>query len=478
MKPVLLLLLAIGRRGAVGFAFMLLGLSCSAWILSSRQHADPFFQWVLCNVLGSILAVGLGVGAGTALPALQAHTPLRLAPGSERSLRRLLWSLSLGISVPISMSALLMPASLAWWMVPWSLGHMTLATAMGVAMSLGYGLGMSLFGWGVRLALVLGGLGLWHSMGLAIEAVPMKGSPGDPGTLGWLPLSVGIAALLAWAWAVPRLAWLLCDSRARKLDPGWLTRTVVASELGAASSRYPAGDRLAQWLTLRPAAPWRASPLELGALVLLYVCVGAIAWVWTLPQLGGSAWAPVLIWAVLVTLTALPWLQMPWMSPRALLVPGGLQRDGLARQLFGLLIRRNSGRALFETALLSAALSIGWLAAGRDVGLGAFAALLVIGAAMLPANFAVSMALLRLASSRWRESSLLLLALQPLASMAALGALGLRPRLDDPATLWIWAALSWPISLLITLLLLRALARPLELLDLGRMPASPMSGPR
>jgi hypothetical protein len=377
------------------------------------------------------------------------------------------------------MSAFLMPASLAWWMLPWSLGHMTLATAIGVAMSLAQGLGMSLFGWGVRLASGLGLLGLWHSMQLAVElvvgALMINGAAaGAPRTPEWLALVLGIAVLAAWAWTVRQFARLLIDSRAHRLDPKWLARTVVASVLGA-SPRNPTGGGLAQWLALRPAAPWQASPWELGALLLMCVGVGYLSSVWADPGHAGSHWVSVLVWAVSVACTALPWLQMPWMSPRALLVPGGLQRTGLSHQLLALTLRHNAGRALFDTALLSASLWLGWTAAGRDVGLSALAALLVVGAALLPANFAVGLALLRLVGSRWREPTGLLLGLQPVASLAALHALGLRPRLDEPATLWAWAALAWPISLLITALLVRILARPLERLDLGRMPASPMN---
>lgn len=211
-------------------------------------------------------------------------------------------------------------------------------------------------------------------------------------------------------------------------------------------------------------------------LALMCVGVGYLGSVWTDAEFKRNAWLSVMAWAVAVTVSALPFLQMPWMSPRAMLAPGGLQREGLAMQLFGVMLRHNALRTLFDIGLLSVALGIGWVRTGGEFGLGTFAALMAVGAALLPVNFAVSLALLRAAGSRWREPLGLLLFLQPLASLTALGSLGLRPQLDEPATLWAWAALSWPISLLVAGLLLKLLARPLETMDLGRMPASPMSG--
>lgn len=474
MKPVFLLVVAIGRRGGVPLALLMLLPLWVAWI---SRNQFPLAQWLLAALFGSLLAMALGAIAGMALPALQAHTPLRVAPGAERALRRLLWSISLGVGVLMALPTLaLPPASLLWWLLPWSLGHMTLAAATGLAISLAPGLGMSRFAWSVRLALGLGLVALWRSMALALEALPHDELPaGEPRPLAWLALAVGLFALAAWAWAVPRLARLLYDSRAPRLDTRALERTVLASVLGAAP-RHLAGRGLAQWLALRHASPWKASPWELGAVALMCAGVGYLGSTYSDLKLPGGGWASVTLWAVAVACTAVPWVQMPWMSPRTLLVPGGLQRAGLARQLFMLTLKHNAGRALFDTALLSAALWLGWLVAGREVGLAAFAALLVMGASLLPANFSVALVMLICAGGRWREASGLLLGLQPTVSLATLYVLGVRPRLDEPATLWAWAALSWLISLLLAALLMRTLARPMARLDLGRMPAAPMSG--
>ena len=474
MKPVLLLLLAIGRRGPVPLAlFMLLPL----WVAWISRNQIPLAQWLLAALFGSLLALALGAIAGMVLPALQAHTPLKVAPAAERTLRRLLWSLSLGVGALVALPTLVrLPASFLWWLLPWSLGHMTLAAATGMAISLAPGLGMNRFAWGLRLALGVGLVALWRSMALAMEALAQQELPaGEPRPLAWIALAVGMALLVASAWAVPQLARLLSDSRAPRLDTRTLQRTVLTSVLGA-TPRNLAGKGLAQWLALRHSSPWRASPWELGAVALLCVGVAYLGSTRVDPALALGDLASVGLWVVAVACTALPWVQMPWMSPRALLIPGGLQRSGLSRQLFALTLRHNAGRAIFDTAVLSLALWLGWWAAGRDVGLASLAGLIAVGAALLPNNFAIALVLLRAAGSRWREPSGLLLGLLPAMSLAALHGLGISPRLDDAATLWTWAALSWPISLLIVAALLRVMARPLERMDLGQMPASPMSG--
>lgn len=474
MKPVFLLLLAIGRRGPGPLALLMLLPLWVAWI---SRNLFPLAQWMLAALFGSLLAMGLGAIAGMVLPALQSLNPLRVAPAAERTLRRLLWSLSLGVGGLLALPTLLLPpASFLWWLLPWSLGHMTLAAATGMAISLAPGLGMNRFAWGLRLALGLGLIALWRSMALAMEALAQQDLPaGEPRPLAWIAMAVGIALLTASAWAVQQLARLLSDSRAPRLDTRSLQRTVLTSVLGA-TPRNLAGKGLAQWLALRHSSPWRASPWELGALVLMCIGVGYMGSTRVDPVLALGDLASVMLWVVAVACTALPWVQMPWMSPRALLIPGGLRRGGLSRQLFAVTLRHNAGRAIFDAAALSLALWLGWWGAGRDVGLAALAGLIVVGAALLPTNFAVALVLLRAAGSRWREPSGLLLGLLPAVSLAALHGLGIRPRLDDAATLWAWAALSWPMSLLIAVLLLRVMARPLERMDLGRMPASPMSG--
>lgn len=474
MKPVFLLLLAIGRRGPGPLALLMLLPLWVAWI---SRNLFPLAQWMLAALFGSLLAMGLGAIAGMVLPALQSLNPLRVAPAAERTLRRLLWSLSLGVGGLLALPTLLLPpASFLWWLLPWSVGHMTLAAATGMAISLAPGLGMNRFAWGLRLALGLGLIALWRSMALAMEALAQQDLPaGEPRPLAWIAMAVGIALLTASAWAVQQLARLLSDSRAPRLDTRSLQRTVLTSVLGA-TPRNLAGKGLAQWLALRHSSPWRASPWELGALVLMCIGVGYMGSTRVDPVLALGDLASVMLWVVAVACTALPWVQMPWMSPRALLIPGGLRRGGLSRQLFAVTLRHNAGRAIFDAAALSLALWLGWWGAGRDVGLAALAGLIVVGAALLPTNFAVALVLLRAAGSRWREPSGLLLGLLPAVSLAALHGLGIRPRLDDAATLWAWAALSWPMSLLIAVLLLRVMARPLERMDLGRMPASPMSG--
>lgn len=356
-----------------------------------------------------------------------------------------------------------LPASQAAWLLPCLAGAFASFLLAGLAIALLEGR---------RSVGILGGLGFVALLSVWPRAMQSWGpalSQPEPS------LRVGLAAtglllLAGCGWVARR--WL---QAARSTSPKAGSQGLPGAPRGTGLIVPAQRARIRMWAGIGTPDPARWDALVMPAASRLtrqdWLAAGGIALLFAFfntTQKPGSVM--LIIWLAIASIGGTVYAQGSWVSPRVLLLPGGLRRQGMAQTLFWHAIRRSLPRCAAMTMPSMLAM---WL-------LTPLGALPIMAMALtLPGSLVLSSAVAVDAIRRtdiWQRSTATILQFLPL-SLCAIAAdiLGwVTP--DGPLTDWLVWALATSVSLAAAGALWLALtARSLQRLDAGRL--TPLSSP-
>lgn len=421
------------------------------------QRGAAWREGALAFLFFSAFWAGMaGAMVGDALRRLSRSAPFQLAPFRRASMHQALWCFFALVWAAGSLPVALMAGSQhLWWSLPCSLG----AAAMGMGLGLAYmGLSMpaSLGTVATLVVALMASSGSGLNAAKRIEAVATDTAAAGAGVAAclvafWLarfltrrltspPRSTAAALMAALPWPVPRLS-----------------NTVDAAP---SSAQVEQGD--SRWL-FRPTEPSTGGE-KLG--LLACVACGALMYY-------AIAWtdAPsLMVWAYIAAMASMSCGEAAWVSPRLMLLPGGLARSpGMAWRLLRQSFRQRLPIAaalvagVATTMGLARAMPVAEIAALVSVTLGP---LVVCGFAALAAT---------VWARPWVSPRVIAWAVQGLlvAGIWLVGRFGLSLGHGPDSSLWPWAGLSLGLSTAWAGMLWAGIAARWPRFDWGRMPAQP-----
>lgn len=459
MNPGWVRTLTLWRAMRVGFSALLLlelGIAVVAGIAArtgpAAAHPAPYANGLMMQLmLGSFVPLFAGAAAGAFLPLMPGPRWLKAAN------RRWLWQFLLGGAALQWLLVGLPPMLLSWPHAPLTTLVVSVATVGG--------------SWVLGLAALVLLPAKWRgavvlpltATGLVVPAMQHQLAGMAPAAAQAWALGIGSIACVLAGHGLRRVVQRLCDPDAPAVPLPTLGTGGLLNPAGPNTTRTtaPSGRSLAELvMPLAPSSRRTAIPL-LGL---------ALLWLWAGSQVQVSVEQAlqqclVALWCI----DSLGSFESVWLSSRAVLLPRGLRRSGLANVVIRCALRNHLRRG----GLI--ALGMGILAPlGYGVALSDALAVGLIGGFVSLLGLAMNLVLgAREESSGLRLTARFALGLAYSAAVLALGFAGLGWSATPGFAMWRWVMLAAGTSVPVLALACLFSARRWPRLDWGQMPSQP-----